>query len=240
VLVFGGMLLYLQTMPTDFENRAESFIVDEIDAALAPDSAISRLAQPDGVGSALPADRIDALRMNLAASTRKFIGLVVEALCAGDCRTRDFLEAEILKAYGNIELKLKPGFDILRGMVEAKYHAVFDALRHDIKIFLGANLIVLGFALVLALARGRAGRHLAPLSILLTIATAVTSTWYVFGQNWILTVITADYFGWSYLTFIGVVFLLLADIALNRARVISHLLNTIAEALGSKAYWGPC
>jgi hypothetical protein len=240
LLVFGGILLYLQSLPRDFEARAQTFIIDEIDAALAPDSAMSKLAQLGGDTLALPSDRVEALQANLAASTRNFISLVVEALCVRDCRAREFLKDEMLKAHDSIPSRLKPGFDALRGIVEAKYHAVFDELRRDITIFLSANLIVLGIALVLALAKGRAARHLAPISIVMTLATLLMAYWYVFGQNWILTMITSDYFGWSYLGFLAVVCLLLADIAINRARVISRVLNTIADLLRLDLVWLPC
>jgi hypothetical protein len=240
VLVFGGMLLYLQSLPRDFEGRAQTFIIDEIDEALAPDSAMSKLAQLGSGDLALSSDRVEALRENLAASTRNFITLVVEAFCTQDCRAREILETEMLKAHESIQSRLKPGFDALRGMVEAKYHAVFDELRRDITIFLGANLIVLGISLILALVRGRAARHLAPISIVMTLATLLMAYWYVFGQNWILTIIYSDYFGWSYLVFLAIVCLLLADIGLNRARVISEILNRISDALGSDWVWLPC
>jgi hypothetical protein len=239
VLVFGSMLLYLQSLPRDFEARAQAFVIDEIDAALAPDSAMSKLAQMDG-GLALPQDRMEALRATLAASKRNFITLVVEALCVRECRAQEVIKTELLKAYDSIEVKLKPGFDTLRSMAEAKYHAVFDELRRDIAIFLIANLLVLGTALILALAKGQAARHLAPVSILMTVATLLTSYWYVFGQNWVLTMITSDYFGWSYLAFNAVVLLLLIDIALNRARVISRILNAISHVFQSDAVWVPC
>ncbi|WP_395022032.1 hypothetical protein [Dongia sp.] len=239
LVVFGGLLYSLQAAPRDFEARAQSFIVDEIDAALSPDSAMSRLA---GIGGdlALPADRLAALQENFLAAQRSFIALFVETLCVADCRTQEFLKTELLKAYESIPTDLKPGFDALSGMVAAQYHAAFDALKRDIRIFLGANLIVLALALVLALVRGRAARHLAPLSILLTGATLLMTYWYIFGQNWILTIITSDYFGWSYLGFLGLVFLLLADIALNQARVISRILNALSDALGTGIAWSPC
>jgi len=234
VLVFGGMLAYLQSMPRDFETRAQAFIIDKIDAELATDSPMRKLAKLEG----LPSDRIEAIEANLAAATRNFIRLTVEALCV--CDDRDAVEEALLKAYDSIELKLKPRFDVLRGIVEAKYHAVFDELRRDITIFLASNLIVLGIALFLALFRGRAARHLVPLSILLTFATLLTTYWYVFGQNWILTIIFSDYLGWSYLAFLAVVFLLLVDIALNHARVLSKILNALADALGADWVWLPC
>ena len=240
VLVFGGMLLYLQSLPRDFEARAQSFIIDEIDAALAPDSAMSKLAQLGGGDLALPADRVEALRINLVAARHNFIALVVETLCVRNCRAKEILEAELLKAYDNIQSRLKPGFEILRGIVGAKYHAVFDELRRDIRIFLSANLIVSGIALILAFVKGRAAKHLAPVSIMMTVATLLTTYWYVFGQNWILTIIFSDYFGWSYLTFLAVIFLLLADIALNRARMISKVFNAISNTLGSDWVWLPC
>jgi hypothetical protein len=62
----------------------------------------------------------------------------------------------------------------------------------------------------------------------------------VFGQNWILTVVYADYAGWSYLVGLGVLFLLLVDVGLNRARMTSEVLNAMARMIGSGHSWSPC
>ncbi len=233
------MLLTLHFAPRDFEARAQAFITDEIDAALAPDSAMSRLAKLGG-GLSLPADRMAALQESFLAAQRNFIALFVETLCVADCRSQEFLKTELSKAYESIPSDLKPGFDTLSAMVAATYKSVIDALKRDFMIFLVANLIVLGIALILAVVRGRAARHLAPLSVVLTAATLLMSYWYVFAQNWILTIITSDYFGWSYIVFLALVSLLLADIALNRARVLSRMLNGLSHALGTGLAWSPC
>lgn len=236
VLVFGGMLLYLQSLPRDFESRAQAFVIERIDTELASSSAMSRLAKLDS----LSGDRIEALRENLKAATRNFITLAVEALCVENCRAREIIEDALLEAYDGITLKLKPRFEVLRSMVEAKYHAVFDELRRDIAIFLTANLIVLGTALLLSLIRGAAARHLAPIVLLMTLATGLAAYLYVFGRNWVLTIIYSDYLGWTYLIFLAAVFLLLADIGVNRARVISRFLNAISDLFGAGSSWSPC
>ena len=161
----------------------------------------------------------------------KFIAAIVAALCRLECQDRAALEAGITKSYEEDLAHFKLGLDTLRGMVEGKYEATLAELRQDVVIFLSSNLIVMVLALGVAVFRGAAARQLLPIPIVLTLATALASYWYVFGQNWVLTIIFSDYVGWSYLIFLAIIGLFLADIAFNRARVTSHLLSSLPSAI---------
>lgn len=68
----------------------------------------------------------------------------------------------------------------------------------------------------------------------------ICSYFYVFEQNWLLTVIFNDYLGFTYLAYLAVVFGLLCDIILNRARITTRIVNTVLEAIGSAASAVPC
>jgi hypothetical protein len=72
---------------------------------------------------------------------------------------------------------------------------------------------------------------LLPGALLLT-ATLVCASLYLFEQNWLLTLIHGDYMGWAYASYLGIAFLFLCDIALNKGRLTTEVLNGISGALG--------
>lgn len=63
---------------------------------------------------------------------------------------------------------------------------------------------------------------------LLAISTTVSAVLYTTGQNWFWSVLTSNYFGWSYLGIVGVVLAFLADILLNRGRVTWSLVDALS------------
>jgi hypothetical protein len=72
------------------------------------------------------------------------------------------------------------------------------------------------------------------------VATLICAYFYVFEQNWLLTIIYGDYLGFAYLAYLGVVFLFLCDIVLNRGRVTTQFANAILDAAGSAVTLSPC
>jgi hypothetical protein len=161
-------------------------------------------------------------------------------MCRLDCAQRAQLEAALEQIYQRQLAALNIGLDTLRSVVEGRYRETLTQLRRDVVIFLSANLVVMGAALMVALGRGAAARHLLPIAAVLTVSTLIAACWYVFGQNWLWTIIYADYVGWAYLGVLAVLFIFLADIALNRARATSEALNIVAQLLRSGASWSPC
>jgi hypothetical protein len=115
----------------------------------------------------------------------------------------------------------------IRAFALGECHAALSELRRDIGIFAGTTLALFLAALLLGVFKGRASKHLLPVSLVLTLATLLTGSWYVFGQDWIMTVVLSDYWGMAYPVFAGVVAAFLLDIALFRARVTSLLLNAV-------------
>lgn len=59
-------------------------------------------------------------------------------------------------------------------------------------------------------------------------------------KNWLLTILFNDYLGFGYLAYLAVVFALLCDIILNRARVTTTIVNAVLQAVGSVASAVPC
>ncbi len=74
----------------------------------------------------------------------------------------------------------------------------------------------------------------------LGISTLFCSYFYIFEQNWLLTIIHSSYLGFAYLTWLGIVFLFLCDIVFNRARITTEILNAFFNAIGSALSVVPC
>jgi hypothetical protein len=62
----------------------------------------------------------------------------------------------------------------------------------------------------------------------------------VFEQYWLLTIIDGSYLGLAYAAYLVVVFLFLCDIALNRGRVTTRLVNGLVDAVGGTLSLVPC
>ena len=147
--------------------------------------------------------------------------------------------------------RLKRGFEIDIGFLQAsneritdfvqyKYATVAHELKRDIRIFTASNAAAFLLLLLISFIKPAAMLHLFLPGVLLAISTLVCSYFYVFEQNWLLTVIHSEYLGFAYLGWLGFVFLLFCDIALNRARVTSFILNAFFSAIGSALSVIPC
>ncbi len=236
VIVFGALLAVVQSNPRGFEARAQTFIIHEIETQV----GVTLESLPLRSLTNQFSEQMQARQREIAAAVSQFIAAVVGAMCRLDCAQRAQLEAAREQIYQRQLAALNIGLDTLRSVVEGRYRETLTQLRRDVVIFLSANLVVMGAALMVALGRGAAARHLLPIAAVLTVSTLIAACWYVFGQNWLWTIIYADYVGWAYLGVLAVLFIFLADIALNRARATSEALNIVAQLLGSGASWSPC
>lgn len=110
------------------------------------------------------------------------------------------------------------------------YHvATVDGLIRELRIFLGSNLVlfaVIGLAAFFAFALIEL---LVPAGILMLGAIA-TGCFYIFGQNWLATILLHHWTGFAYLAWVGLVSLFLADVLLNRARVTGHIVSSISPS----------
>lgn len=124
--------------------------------------------------------------------------------------------------------------------IHATYAQVVADLKQDIRIFTAANAVMFLLVLAIALVKSQASSQLFVPAILLVVATAICSYFYICEQNWLLTVIYNDYLGLAYLAYLGAVFGLLCDIAINRARITTEIVNAFLNAIGSAASVVPC
>jgi len=88
------------------------------------------------------------------------------------------------------------------------------------------------FAAVFAttILRGEASRLTVWPASLLVIASVVSSSLYLFDQNWFYTILFRDYAGYGYAVGMALIFALLFDIVMNRGRVTIRIVTSISFA----------
>ena len=199
------------------------------------------------VGSAVGADAADlqewfeahaeAAADFLENDLDSFVDSVVDSLCDIDCeeskkadlgdRLRDLGEAiakERIEEFGAISTQLKR-------FIRGKYLDLVHALISEIRIFSGINAALFALILALLLIKWREPRVVFLPASLLLIATVACAALYVFNQNWFFSVFLQRYSGFWYLAYVSVVFGLLLDIAINRARVTRAIFDVIGSGL---------
>lgn len=236
VIVFAVLLAVVQSNARSFEARAQTFIIHEIEKQV----GVTLESVPIESFTDRFSQQAEARQRELMAAFSDFIVATVGAMCRLDCAQRAQLEAALEEIYHRQLAALNVGLQKMRATVEGRYRETLAELRRDVVIFLSVNLVVMGATPMVALGRGAAARHLLPIATVLTASTVITACWYVFGQNWLWTIIYADYVGWTYLGILTVLFIFLADIALNRARATREALNVVARLLRSGVSWSPC
>lgn len=241
LLLFGGLLLLSWVAPMQIERQARDFIRLELEQQLS-----SRLAEPPpalldralGLIGGQQA-RLDALRTQVREQLPRSVDALIARMQQPDCPCRQPLQAEV--RWLGIDWRLDASalqervVEIARG----EYLELVDGLLQEVRIFSACNVLAFLLMLLATLRRGTGVQHLLPAGLLL-VAVLISSYFYLFQQNWFFSILFNDHLGFAYLGYLGLVYLLLADLLLNRARVISWLLNRLLDAVGSSLQVAPC
>ena len=214
----------------------EGEVADKVDATIdsldAPqgDDALSRYAaQLVKQNEARIAELKDSLkkdaRAQLAARIAEIRGLTAEQ----QARLQAWLEDGAKWKIGSLQIENAR----LVAIIQSGYLGVVADLKRDIRIFSASNTCAFLLLLLVSFLKPEHTRALFVPGVLLTVSTAVCAYLYVFEQNWLLTLIQGSYLGFAYAAWLGVVFLFLCDIWLNRARVSVRILDSMAHAAGS-------
>ena len=236
VAIFAALLLYVTLAPQDFDRRTRDFAIAQVEGKVqkklesaARSETADRLTSLAGRYSKRLEERINELRGALDRGLDVFIADVLAAACELDCERRDKAREAVHKVFNDAIARYGFALDRLQGIIVGEYREVMGELRADLTIFSASNLLAFVFALILAIVRERAAPHLLPVSIALTGATLLATAWYALGQDWVLTILTSSYWGWGYATLLAAVALVMIDIAVNRARVTTELLNGLSR-----------
>lgn len=170
---------------------------------------------------------------------RRVANLVADMMDA-DCECRRRLVASSEAAAHERLASLAGVEQRLTGLIEAGYASVRLSLLREFRIFTGANAVAFVLLGVTTLVRRKAGLQLLLPVVVLVGAVAVTGSFYLFNQDWLHTIVFGEYVGLGYALYLAVVVACLADIAFNRARVSTQVVNAVLQLVGSAASAIPC
>jgi hypothetical protein len=170
---------------------------------------------------------------------RKIANVVADMLNA-DCECRKRIvkytqqtETERLSSLHQVRTKLVT-------LIESAYASVTHNLMREFRIFTASNAAAFGLLAIVTLVRRGATLQLALPAVVLVGAVAVTGSVYLFNQNWLHTIIFAQYVGLAYTAYLISVALLLTDIVFNHARVTTRIVRFIFDTVGSATPVVPC
>lgn len=157
-----------------------------------------------------------------------------------DCECRKRLTQRLHEAARLRLTSLQAVRDHLVVLVESAYASVSSSLMREFRIFCASNAVAFALLGLVTLVRRSSTRQLLLPAIVLLGAVAVTASLYLFQQNWLHTIVFADYVGMGYVLYLLTVALFLSDVAFNRARCTGHILHAIGTVTGGVVSVASC
>jgi hypothetical protein len=245
--IFAGFFAVTFAVPQWVEEFATEYLEGEVIEQV--DTSIDAAGPPRGEDMLSRAaaklyqrneQEILRLKTDLKIRSRELLDLALVAVRdpACECRLRI---AHALKEFDATQLAaLLADNTRLSTHIQQKYLGLTADLKREIRIFTATNAVCFLLLLLVAFAKPRAVRHLLYPGVLLLLSTLLCAWLYLFSQNWLLVIIHGDYTGFAYAAYLGLVFLFVSDIGLNRGRVTAHIVNGAASVLGSTLALAPC
>jgi hypothetical protein len=171
--------------------------------------------------------RIAAGREKLEQTVSKSVDDVAARMINPSCECRKSLSKAYRETFERDATTASFLKEKLTQLVETKYGEVASQLQREWRIFTGVNAVAFLALYLLSFYRRNLGMRLVPVALVMFISVGLTSWFYLFNQDWFSTVLFGTYVGWGYALWLTFVFVLLADLALNRARVTGRFLRSI-------------
>lgn len=245
--IFTTFFAFTYSVPGWVEEFAADYIESEAEKRV--DSSIERIRPPesDGALAKLAQSIYGKNKAQIEQAKANLRYKIYEQWAAALALIRD-LDCECRQKYADIfESGFKADIALLQAandrivdFIHSSYMDVATELKRDIRIFTASNAAVFLLLLLVSFLKPQAITHLFLPGIFLAISTLICSYFYIFEQNWLLTIIHNSYLGFAYLAWLGVVFLFLCDVVFNRGRVTTEILNAILNVIGSAASVVPC
>lgn len=243
VLLFGCFFLLTFLSPEAIEKSAKDFVIFQIEKEVS--EKYEAASQATVADRALDiADRLgyekDKIQKNLEDNLPEKIASIVAAMCGYDCEKKKQLSQSLTANYLDRIKNIEVAQDTLGNIIKGKYLEIVSNLKFDLRIFLGSNLVLFLLLIIVSFLKPQAIAHLFFPGMLLLLTTVISSSIYIFGQDWFYTILYNDYMEFAYLAYVAAIFGILMDIALNKARVTAEIINGIAQVIGSAFSVTPC
>ncbi|HSX60170.1 MAG TPA: hypothetical protein VLF18_08230 [Tahibacter sp.] len=226
-LLFGLAFVASFMQPARIEGHAQELLRREVEARTVESLKAlerTRIGQFAARLAEQHPEQTEALRRQMRERLVPFVEAVVAEMRDPDCPCRRKLAAMLEPDAGTgLVGVLQSGGAKLTAFVRAKYVDVAAALLREFRIFTGANALMFALLGIVLFVRRGARARLLPAAAVLLAATAVVGGLYLFGQNWLHTVVFGDYVGLYYFLYLAIVGALLADLLVNRGRASARL-----------------
>jgi len=224
-LFFGALFAVSLARPAWVEQTARTMIRAQIEKTTGEKIAALDARFLDGKARALLQEHgreIAAVRRALTDGLPARIAAIAAEMGIPECECRRRTTDRMALKLGTLQQMQAQLSDLIR----TQYLETAGKLLRELRIFSGANALAFALLGVAALRRPAARLQLLPAAATLLLATAAASGVYLFGQNWLHTVVFGDYVGWALLGYIALVYAWLCDLLFNRAQVTAHLLSS--------------
>lgn len=231
VLVFGTAFAMSMAKPRWVESMARDLIRAEVERRVGKridaldDAGITRLAGRMSARNQAELERLRTVRSRLpdkvAAAAAEMGGYDCE------CRQRAGRFVDGVLAGGIERLSILD--QRVGSWIRSAYGETAAKLMREFRIFTGANALVFVLLGAVAMARSGSARQLLLPALVLIGAAAITAGVYLFGQDWVRTLVFGDYLGYWYFGYLSVAVAFLADVALNRARITTRLVGSVSS-----------
>lgn len=222
--VFGGLLAVSLWQPTWVEQGARALIRQQIaqrtgeklqalDAQFLSAQARVFLREKER--------EIAAARQALREGLPARIAAIAAEMGIPECECRQRRHSRLALQIGTAQ-QMQAQLDAL---IRTAYMDTAAKLLRELRIFSGANVLAFALLGLAAWRQGPAGHgaRLVPATATLLAATLACSAVYLFGQNWLHTIVFGSYVGWAQFAYIAMVYAWLCDLLFNQGRVSLHL-----------------
>jgi hypothetical protein len=237
--IFAFFFSLTYSTPEWVENYGRDFIEqrtwERIDAgvdAIGPPTGGSKLEKLAAGVYQRNSTAIESLKAQLKDRGRDLFLVALDQVRDLECECRQRIETAWRDMNVATLARLVTDNQRVIAILQNGYMQVVNELRREIRIFSATNAAAFLFLLLVSFAKPAASRHLLFPGLLLLSATLFCAFLYLFSQDWLLTMLHGSYVGWAYAAYLALVFLFLCDIAFNRGRVTTRLLNGVNSSLG--------
>jgi hypothetical protein len=186
------------------------------------------------------AAEIETTKREISQAVPQKVAEVIANMLKVDCECRQRLKNLAEKHHNEKLSALTQVQARLTHFVESAYAKVSTQLLREFRIFTGANAMVFALLAIVSFRRRAAAIQLILPALVLLGAAAVTGYLYLFGQDWLHTILFSQYVGLAYFGYLSLAIVLLADVVFNRARVCTSVINGALDTVGSGIEILPC
>ena len=248
-LLFGAVFYFTYHTPGYVEDLGKEFIKSKVQQKTNQmiDGVKLQVENSDGVLAKYAEklyeknqNKIEGIKDKLKNNANEKIADVIAEMADLSCECRNKYAAFIKKQFKLNLSSLESANTTLQDFMKTKYMEVSTELKRDVRIFAGSNTIIFLLLLLVSFLKPKATTHLYLPGLLLVVSTIICSYFYIFEQNWLMSIIFNNYTGYAYLAYLGVLFLILCDVAFNKAQASTSVINGVAGSIGSGFSVFPC